>query len=108
MEVQSAEARSTLTVTPRPTRGRPGKADAKTPAARAKAYRERLKADGFKEVKCYLDAEHLAYLQGLCDIYGVTIAEAVTLALSAVIRGELPAQPPAGESLPQPSVILLP
>lgn len=92
--------------------GRPPKAGAKSPAERAKTYRERLKSDGLKEVKCYLDAEHLAYLRGICDIHGGTIADAVALAVSAVMRGELsaqlPAQPPIGKPLAPPSVILLP
>ena len=36
-----------------------------------------MKAGGLKEVKCYLGAEPLAYLKGLCDIHGGTIADAV-------------------------------
>lgn len=90
-----------------PSRGRPRKPDAKSPAERAKAYRERRQRDGMKEVKCYLNAEHLAYLKGLCDIHGGTIADAIALALSAVMRGELPMLPPV-ESTRQQSLILLP
>jgi hypothetical protein len=53
-----------------------------------------LKASGRREVKCYLDAEHLAYLKGICAIHGGTIADALALALSALIRGESPTYVP--------------
>lgn len=106
------EARPTATLTTPcstspTTRGRPRKVEAKSPAERTKAYRDRLKADGLKEVKCYIGAEHLAFLKVLRDLHGGTIADAVVLALTAVMRGELPALPPT-ESARQQSVILLP
>lgn len=90
-----------------PTRGRPPTADAKTDAERKKAQRDRLKARGLKEVKCFLSAEHLAYLRVLREVHGVTIADAVALAVTAVMRGELPTQSPT-ESPRQQSLILLP
>ena len=60
------------------------------PAERAKAYRARRKATGCKEVKCYLEPEHIAYLSAVCTAHQVHIAEAVALALTALIRGEAP------------------
>lgn len=71
-------------------RGRTCKADAKTTAERSRDYRARLKSKGLKEVKCHLDAEQLAYLNALRTIHNVTISEAVSLALTALIRGEMP------------------
>ena len=60
------------------------------PAERAKAYRARRKATGCKEVKCYLEPEHIAYLSAVCTAHQVHIAEAVALALTALIRSEAP------------------
>lgn len=96
----------TATIQPQP-RGRPRKTDAKSPAERAKAYRNRLKIEGLKEVKCFLRPDHLAYLRGLCDIHDVTIADAVALALTAAMRGEMSAPSTAHELPPEPSLILL-
>lgn len=107
MEVLSAPNRPSDAITTQ-RRGRPPKADAKTIAERAKAYRERLRKDGLKEIKCYLSAEHLAYLKVLCDIHGGTIADSVALALTAVMRGELPQQIPVAASSHGTSLILLP
>jgi len=90
-----------------PTRGRPCKANAKSAAERAKDYRDRLKADGLKEVKCYLSPEHIAYLKVLCEIHGGTVADAVALALTALMRGELPAQSSGSQSRPGTALILL-
>lgn len=70
------------------TPGRPAKLDAKTTAERARDYRARLKADGLKAVKCHLPPEAIAYLEALRKIHGVTLADAVSMALAAVIRGE--------------------
>lgn len=68
--------------------GRPAKPDAKSPAQRAKDCRERKKVDGLKAVKCYLPAETLSYLNALCKIHDVTISDAISMVLTAVIRGE--------------------
>jgi hypothetical protein len=70
------------------TPGRPSKPDAKTPAQRAKAYRDRQKACGLRTVKCALSPEAIAYLEALREIHGVTISEAISMAVMAVIRGE--------------------
>lgn len=88
-------------------RGRPRKSDAKSCAERAKTYRQRLKADGRKEVKCFLGPEHLAYLDGLCKIYGGTIADAVALALTVALTGECSTPAPVHRSPQKPSLILL-
>lgn len=74
---------------PSPTRmpGRPPKPDAKTPAQRAKAYRNRRKADGLKSVKCHLSPEIVAYLEALRVIHGITLGEAITMAVRAAFRG---------------------
>ena len=76
-----------------PHRGRPRQPDTLTPAERAKRYRDRLKAEGLKEVKCYLSPAQLAYLKGVCEIHQVTIADAISLSVTAVLRGEFPAAP---------------
>lgn len=59
-------------------------------AERAKSYRARKKGEGLKEIKCYLGPEQLAYLDALCKIHQVPIAEAISLALNALLRGEAP------------------
>lgn len=107
MLIGSAEDIAILPATTHRARGRSCQAKTKTQAERAKAYRERLKAEGLKEVKCFLSPEHLAYLRGLCDIHGGTIADAVALALTAAIRGEVPTMLPANKSPSQQSLILL-
>lgn len=68
--------------------GRPQKPNAKTTAQRAKAYRQRQKADGLKAVKCYLPPEGIAYLNALRQIHGVTISDAILMVMMSVIRGE--------------------
>lgn len=68
--------------------GRPCKPDALTPAQRAKGYRNRLNARGLTAVKCHLPPEAVAYLRALCDIHGITISEAVAMAVTAALRGE--------------------
>jgi hypothetical protein len=94
---------------PSPPRGRPRNPDALTAAERSKQYRDRLKAEGFKEVKCYLSPAQVAYLIAVCRSHRVTIAEAVSLSLTALVRGDvllrpgdvLPAMPgPAGGQSP--------
>lgn len=69
------------------TPGRPKKSDAKTPAQRAKAYRNRQKADGLKSVKCHLSPEIVAYLEALRAIHGITLGEAVSMAVAGFFRG---------------------
>lgn len=64
------------------------KPDAKTTAERSKSYRERQKSDGLKAIKCHLPPETIAYLEALREIHGVTLADAISLAVIAVIRGE--------------------
>ena len=59
-----------------------------SPAQRSKAYRERRSAEGRHAVKCYLTPEQKAYLSALCEIHQVSIAEALGLALTRMIRGE--------------------
>lgn len=73
-----------------PGRGRPRKAGALSPAERAKSSRARKRAAGLKEVKCFLTPEQIAYLDAICKIHQVTIAEAISLALTAKLRGESP------------------
>jgi len=70
------------------TPGRPVKPDAKTAAERAKTYRNRQKASGLREVKCALPKEAIAYLEALRKIHNISISDAITLALAAVVRGE--------------------
>jgi hypothetical protein len=60
----------------------------KTPAQRAKAYRNRKKAEGLKVVKTHLPPEAVAYLKALSTIHSVTMSEAVALALMAAMRGQ--------------------
>lgn len=60
----------------------------KTPAQRAKAYRDRKKAEGLKAVKTHLPPDAMAYLKALSTIHGVTLSEAVALALMAALRGQ--------------------
>lgn len=70
------------------TPGRPAKPDAKTPAERAKDYRDRQKACGLKEVKCALPPETIAYLEALRKIHDFTLSDAITMAVMAVFRGD--------------------
>jgi hypothetical protein len=77
-----------LPTTPARRPGRPAKANALTSAQRSKAYRERLIANGCTAVKCYLPPDAMAYLRALCDIHNVSLSEAVTLAVTAALRGE--------------------
>lgn len=88
-------------------RGRPRKTVTKSCAERAKTYRDRLKSEGLREVKCFLRPEHLHYLQAIRDIHGGTIADAVAVALTAVLRGEISAPSSGHESPPQSSAIHL-
>ena len=70
------------------TPGRPAKPDAKTAAERARAYRNRQKASGLREVKCALPPEAIAYLEALRKIHDITLSDAITLSVMAVFRGE--------------------
>lgn len=70
------------------TPGRPAKQDAKTTAERAKAYRDRQKASGLREVKCVLPPETIAYLEALRKIHNVSISDVISMAVMAVFRGE--------------------
>ena len=71
---------------PRP-RGRPRQPDALTQAERSKGYRARRQAEDRKAVKCFLAQDQIAYLSAICKIHKVTIAEAIGLALTALITG---------------------
>lgn len=71
-----------------PVSGRPARPDAKTTAERSKAYRAGLKADGYKAVKCHLKPDAMAYLEALRKIHGVTLSDAISMALAAAIRGD--------------------
>lgn len=66
---------------------RPSKPDAMTTAQRAKRYRQQQKAEGLKSVKCHLSPEIVAYLEALRAIHGITMGEAITMAVSAAFRG---------------------
>lgn len=90
METSSLTPHAAEPSAQQPSRGRPRKSHPKSPAERTKAYRERLKTGGLREVKCYLSPEHLAYLKALCELHQVAIADAVGMALTALIRGEAP------------------
>jgi hypothetical protein len=76
-----------------PVRGRPPKTDALTDAERSKAYRQRRQAEGLRAVKCLLEPDQMLYLSALCQMYEVTISEAVGLAVTALITGNIPETP---------------
>lgn len=63
------------------------KPEAQTQAERSKAYRDRRLAEGLKSVKCFLAPDQMAYLSAVCQIHQVTIAEAISLALTSLIKG---------------------
>jgi len=63
------------------------KPEAQTQAERSKAYRDRRQAEGLKSVKCFLAPDQMAYLSALCEIHRITIAEAISLALTSLIKG---------------------
>lgn len=70
------------------------KPEAQTQAERSKAYRDRRQAEGLKSVKCFLAPDQIAYLSAVCQIHQVTIAEAISLALTSLIKGTT-GSPPA-------------
>lgn len=39
-------------------------------------------------MKCHLPPAAMAYLRALCAIHGITLSEAVALAVAAAVRGE--------------------
>ncbi len=44
-------------------------------------------AEGLRSVKCFLAPDQIAYLSILCQIHQITIAEAIILALTSLIKG---------------------
>jgi len=66
------------------------KPPAKTDAARSKSYRQRRQDEGLKAVKCLLPPDEMLYLAALCDLYDVTLSEAIGLAVTALITGTIP------------------
>lgn len=78
---------TTTSCAPARPRGRPRSGHAKTDAERSKVYRAARKASGMKAIKCYLTAEQTAYLNALSQIHEVTMAEAIGLAVTSLIRG---------------------
>lgn len=67
--------------------GHPRKPAAQTQAERSKAYRDRRQAEGLKSVKCFLAPDQMAYLSALCQIHQITIAEAISVALTSLMKG---------------------
>ncbi len=82
----SNDQRTSKTVSGRKASAR--KPEAQTQAERSKAYRDRRLAEGLKSVKCFLAPDQMAYLSAVCQIHQVTIAEAISLALTSLIKGK--------------------
>lgn len=79
---------------------------------RSRAYRARQKDRGLSAVKVYLNPDVRAYLRCVSQVEGVTLSEAVSIALERLVRGEQtsptgiarPILPEAGEI---PRILLL-
>jgi hypothetical protein len=61
---------------------------AQTDAERARVARQRKKANSLQAVKIYLSRDELSLLHGVCDIHGLTLSQAVALAVTHLMRGE--------------------
>jgi hypothetical protein len=77
------------------------KPEAQTQAERSKAYRDRQQAEGLKSVKCFLAPDQMAYLKSVCQIHNCTIAEAISLAMTCLMKGTF-AMPPAASATDRP------
>jgi uncharacterized membrane protein len=73
-------------------KGRPPKSDSLTSAERARRSRDKRKAEGLSEVKCYLTEGSKSYLAAICAIHQCTISDAVSMMLEAAVREGLMAQ----------------